>query len=139
VNGLSTIRALTSTDGRRSADAASDIVRAALEVHRVLGPGLEPTIYQRALELELEERRLRFWSDVYVDLTYRGRRLGRSRVPIVTGGVLVGIRVTAELTDGEAALLSAQAKAMHCGGILFNFGAERLEIRRVRPPRSSNG
>ena len=114
-------------------DPLSGVVRAALEVHRALGPGLDPSFYHRALELEFEERGLRFWRDVTVDLTYKGRRLGRSRIPIVADGVLVGIRVGPMISAGDVALMAAQAKAMRCCGILFNFGGERLELRRVRP------
>ncbi len=118
-------------------DAASEVVRAALEVHRALGPGLEAELYQRAMELELEERRLKYWRDVCVDLDYKGRRLGRSRVPLVADGVLVGIRVQRELSQGDAALMAAQARALGTGGVLLNFGRETLELRRVRPPRSA--
>ncbi len=124
-------------DGFVDGDPTSEVVRAALEVHRALGPGLGAEIYQRALELELEDRGLRYWRDVHVNLTYKGRRLGRSRVPIVAGGVLIGIRVSPSTSQGEFALLAAQARAMGCGGILFNFGSDRLELRRVRPPHHS--
>jgi GxxExxY protein len=119
-------------DDLLNGDPLSGVVRAALEVHRALGPGLDVSYYHRALELEFEERGLRYWRDVSVDLTYKGRRLGRSRVPIVTDGVLVGIRVGVAISAGDVALMAAQTKAMRCGGILFNFGGERLELRRVR-------
>lgn len=122
-----------------AADVASEVVRAALEVQRTLGPGLDADIYQRALELELDHRRVRYWRDVFVDLTYKGRRVGRSRVPLVAGGVLIGIRVAPLLSDGDAALLAAQARSLGVGGLLLNFGGERLEIRRVRPPRGDHG
>ena len=125
-------------DGPLPHDPTSDIVRAALTVHRALGSGLEPEMYLRAMELELEERRIRFWRDVSVDLTYKGRRVGRSRVPLAACGVLVGIYASGSLTAGEVALLNAQAQSMGTGGILFNFGAERLEIRRVRNSRANH-
>ncbi len=113
-------------------DPASDVIRAALEVHRSLGPGLDPELYQRAMELEMDERGLRWWRDVFVELQYKGRRLGKSRVPLVAGGLLVSLRVAAGLSSGDVALVSAQAKTLGCGGLLLNFGADHLEIRRVR-------
>ena len=119
-------------------DVAPEVIRAALEVHRTLGSGLCLEMYQRALELELEDRCVRFWHDVSVDLFYKGRRLGRSQVPIVADEILVGICVEHSVSAGEVARLAAQARSLDCDGLLLNFGAERLEIRRIRrPPRDS--
>lgn len=44
------------------------IIGAAIEVHRVLGPGLLESIYQEALAVELEERGIKCRQQVNVDV-----------------------------------------------------------------------
>lgn len=52
------------------------IIGAAIEVHRILGPGLLENVYEDALCIELEERELRFERQKAIDLTYKGRKIG---------------------------------------------------------------
>ena len=47
-----------------------EIIGAAIEVHRVLGPGLLESIYEGALCRELELRRVRFQRQVPIEVTY---------------------------------------------------------------------
>jgi GxxExxY protein len=44
-----------------------------IEVHRVLGPGLLETIYQRAVAIELKAARIRFEREKAYPVMYRGR------------------------------------------------------------------
>ena len=47
------------------------IIGAAIEVHRVLGPGLLESIYEEALCLELSQRGIKFQRQVPVDVWYK--------------------------------------------------------------------
>lgn len=51
------------------------IIGAAIEVHRVLGPGLLESIYLACLQFELSERRLRFEGQKPVPVVYESIRL----------------------------------------------------------------
>jgi GxxExxY protein len=51
-------------------------LRAAVAVHRELGPGLAEKVYEAALVMELEEMGLRVASQVPVPVMYKGRDLG---------------------------------------------------------------
>jgi GxxExxY protein len=55
------------------------IITAAKEVHRTLGPGFEEVFYQRAMTLELPVQSLEFSREVWMDVHYKGRKLGRKR------------------------------------------------------------
>jgi len=59
------------------------IIAAATEVHRTLGPGFEEVIYQRALALELPAHNLEFDREVWIDVYYKGAKVGRKRVDFV--------------------------------------------------------
>ena len=83
------------------------IIGAAIEVHRVLGPGLLESAYQRALGTELCLQRIRFESEVHVPAVYKGVALDSGyRVDLI---VEEEDALEAErIGDGEAVL---QARA----------------------------
>ena len=56
-------------------ELTGSILSAAIEVHRVLGPGLLESIYTTCTQYELAARRLRFVSQQAIPLTYKGVRL----------------------------------------------------------------
>jgi GxxExxY protein len=60
-------------------DVTARIIAAATEVHRTLGPGFE-VIYQRALAVELPAHDLEFSREVWMDVTYKGVKVGRKQV-----------------------------------------------------------
>lgn len=53
-------------------------IGAAIEVHRVLGPGLLEEAYQKALERELHLQRIPFESQKQLAITYKGVTLPQS-------------------------------------------------------------
>lgn len=52
------------------------VIGAAIEVHRVLGPGLLESIYQKSLEIEFKIRGISMSSQARVPLKYKGHELG---------------------------------------------------------------
>ena len=58
--------------------SASDVVAAAIEVHRVLGPGFLESVYERALCVELGLRSLPYESQVPIAVGYKGHLVGES-------------------------------------------------------------
>jgi len=61
-------------------DVTARIIAAATEVHRPLAPGFEEIIYQRALALELPAQDLEFSREVWMDVTYKGVKVGRKQL-----------------------------------------------------------
>jgi GxxExxY protein len=51
---------------------ASAVIGAALEVHRVLGPGFLETVYEEAMAVEFGLRRIRFERQKPIGVSYKG-------------------------------------------------------------------
>jgi GxxExxY protein len=113
-------------------DLTSRILAAAIQVHRGLGPGFEEVIYQRALALELQAQGLEYAREVWIEIHYREKNVGRKRVDFLIEGVMVEIKACAELQDVHFVQALSYLKASGCKiGLLLNFGASRLEIKRL--------
>src|SRR4051812_17659898 len=59
------------------------IIGAAIEVHRVLGPGLNEALYEAALCCELELRGLKFQRQVPIAVEYKGAIIGETRLDLI--------------------------------------------------------
>ncbi len=113
-------------------DVTARIIAAATEVHRTLGPGFEEVIYQRALALELPAHNLEFSREVWIDVTYKGTKVGRKRVDFIIDEVMVEIKAKAALEDVDFMQALSYLKASgYKVGLLFNFGASQLQIKRL--------
>jgi len=112
------------------------IIAAATEVHRTLGPGFEEVIYQRAMAKELPAHGLDFEREVWIDVIYKGEKVGRKRVDFVigdsSGDVMLEVKAKAvlEAVDFVQALSYLRASGYKVG-LLINFGGKRLEIKRL--------
>lgn len=78
-------------------EVTSRIIKAAKEVHSELGPGFQEVIYQRALALELPMHGLDFSREVWMDVHYRGTKVGRKRVDFIVDEVMVEIKAKVAL------------------------------------------
>lgn len=112
------------------------IIRAAQVVHHELGPGFEEVIYQRALAKELQAAGLEWEREVWIDVLYKGEKIGRKRVDFVvgdaTGGVMVEIKAKAELEQVNFVQTLSYLKASgYKVGLLINFGGKRVEVKRL--------
>ena len=110
------------------------IIAAATEVHRSLGPGFQEVIYQRALAKELPAHRLEFSREVWMDVLYKGEKVGRKRVDFVvgdkSGDVMVEIKAKARLEDVDFVQALSYLKASgYRVGLLINFG-ESVQVKR---------
>jgi len=113
-----------------------EIIGAAIEVHRVLGPGMLEFIYEEALVIELEARGLNVVRQAKVEISYKGRRLeNKPRLDmLVDGSVIVEIKsVERVLPVHEAQLLTYLRLAEKKLGLLINFNTVvlRNSIKRV--------
>ena len=62
------------------------VIDAALEVHRVLGPGFLETVYEEALCMEFHERGISFARQPFVAISYKGKVVGEGRLDLLVGG-----------------------------------------------------
>ena len=56
------------------------IIGAAMKVHAVLGNGFQEVIYQRALEIELDDTGMKFARELSIPVYYKSRQIGERRV-----------------------------------------------------------
>ena len=111
------------------------IIGAAIEVHRILGPGLLEGIYEDALSVEFTLRGIPYQRQVDQPMEYKGHPLRSQRIDLlVAGEVVVELKSVSNLPEVVLAQLLSYLKATGLKrGLLINFGATRLVdgVKRV--------
>ena len=113
-----------------------EVIAAAIEVHRVLGPGLLESAYSPCLQYELSVRKLRFVTQQRLPIVYKDIILDASyRLDFVVEDlVIVELKyVAAVLPVHEAQLLTYLGLSGHPVGLLINFNVPKLVsgVKRV--------
>ena len=114
-------------------ELSGTIIGAAMEVHKLLGPGFLESAYGRALALELTGRQIPFERQVPIAVMYKQAQVGEYRADfLVDGKIILEIKATTAL------IAEHQAQALHyltaTGlrlALLINFGAESLQFKRM--------
>lgn len=116
-------------------ETAHRIIGCAIAVHRQLGPGYLESIYERAMQLELEAQGLAFEAEKPIFVQYRGFQIPGQRIDlIVEGCVIVELKTVRRLkTVHRAQVISYLKTAKLRLGLLINFHTPLLRngIRRV--------
>jgi GxxExxY protein len=105
------------------------VIGAAIEVHRVMGPGLLESIYQQCMEEELKLRKCVFEPLSRVALQYKGLVLGHDLVMDVyfPGKLVVELKAVEKLLPvHEAQLLTYLKLTTTRVGLLINFNVPVL-------------
>ncbi len=111
------------------------VIDAAVEVHRVLGPGLLESVYEAALAYELLTRGLRVERQVAIPINFKGVRFDEG----FRADILVEDRVIVELKSAERITASHRKQiqtyirlAERKLGYLLNFGEALMKNGIVR-------
>ncbi len=114
---------------------ASAVIGAAIEVHRILGPGYLESVYEEAVAIELQQRSIMFERQKPIGVEYKGNAIGEGRLDLLVGGRLV---VELKAVDALAPIHTAQVmsylKTLALPlGLLINFNVPLLKqgIKRV--------
>ena len=109
------------------------IIGAAMQVHRVLGPGFLEKVYVNALADELRKRSVAFQRKVWLRVYYDDEIVGEYEADmLVELRVVVECKATRGLVEGnEAQLVNCLAAIRQDIGLLLNFGTDRLQFRRT--------
>ena len=107
--------------GEREEQLAHAFIGAAIEVHRLLGPGYPEVVYENALRVELGLRGIPFAYEVSVEVGYNGESVGKGRLDFLVGGVLVvEIKTVDELGLLHVAQVISYLKTTGCAlGLLI--------------------
>jgi GxxExxY protein len=112
------------------------IIGAAIEVHRVLGPGLLESAYEECLCYELSQRGLKFERQVPLPVAYKEIKLacGYKMDLLVEGLVVVELKtVESLLAVHSAQLLSYLRLSGKPVGLLINFNSPTVKsgLKRI--------
>ena len=111
------------------------IIGAAIEVHRALGPGLLESIYEEALCHEFDLRGMRYERQKAVDVVYKDKRIKGQRIDlIVENKVVVGLKAVREVAEVVTAQALSYLKSTGLKvALVINFGVDRLVdgIKRI--------
>ena len=108
------------------------IIGAAIETHKELGPGFQEVVYQRALAMEMAAVNLDFTREVKVPVFYKGEQIDTRRVDFVIEDCIVEIKARSEFLPQDFIQTLSYLKASGFKlALLINFGAEKLEVKRM--------
>jgi GxxExxY protein len=109
------------------------VLGAAMEVHKILGPGFLEAVYQSALARELTLRGIPFEAQRHLPVSYKDVLIGEYMADfVIERKLILEIKAVSKLNA------SHQAQAMHYLAatgyrlaLLLNFGGGSLDHRRV--------
>jgi GxxExxY protein len=114
---------------------AYHVIGAAIEVHRILGPGFLEAVYEESLCIELSLQGIPFARQVPISVDYKGNRVGESRLDLVVGDQLVvELKAVECIAPVHIAQLLSYLKSTKLKlGLLitFNVPVLRAGVRRV--------
>jgi len=112
-----------------------EIIGAAIEVHRSLGPGFLESVYEEALCVELQLRKIPFVRQLDIAVAYKGHAVGAGRIDIlVDHAVVVELKAVETLAPiHQAQILSYLKSTGYQLGLLINFNVTILRdgIKRI--------
>jgi GxxExxY protein len=132
-HGLDTDGTSPATTGLVHRDITEKIIGAAFAVHRELGYGFLGKVYQKALQVELEQRGLRAVIEHRIKVHYKGVVVGEYQADLlVEDVVLVELKVAPRYDPANEAKLLNELKATAIKvGLLINFGRAKVEFERL--------
>ena len=114
---------------------AHGVIGAAIEVHRILGPGFIEKIYERALCYELKTRGISCEPQKDILVYYKDLEIPGQQLDLLVGGrIIVELKAVAEIHPLHLAQLLSYLKATELRlGLLINFNVPVLKngLRRI--------
>ena len=119
--------------GHRFEQLSHEVIEAAIDGHRELGPGFLESIYESALTVALRHRGIAYDTQKEVTIHYLGEEVGMHGLNIVVDEqIVVELKAVNALEDIHFAQLRSYLKATRIRvGQLLNFNAPTLVVKRV--------
>jgi GxxExxY protein len=114
-------------------DITKLIIRAAMNVHAILGNGFQEAIYQKALAVEFRLLGINFGKEISIPIYYKNELLGTRRVDFLVEKLIsVELKATSALDNAHLNQGLNYLEAFNLEvGLLINFGAKSLEWKRL--------
>ena len=114
---------------------AHEVIGAALEVHKALGPGFLESVYEHALCVELKFRGIPFTTQKPLPILYKGEPVGEGKLDLmVRDSLIVELKTVDSLLPIHTAQLISYLKATGLQlGLLINLNVPVLKdgIKRI--------
>jgi GxxExxY protein len=111
------------------------VIGAAIEVHRLVGPGLTEDMYEEALAHEFDLKMIHYQRQVHVPVTYKGKAIGHTRLDfLVEGRLIVELKACEALNPIHRAqrICHLRAAGLRVALLInFNVAIPRDGIKRV--------
>ena len=109
------------------------IIGAAMEVHSTLGPGFLESVYEAAMAIELNLRKVPYELQKPIPVMYKGEKAKDFFCDLLVGGnVLVELKALKAITSVEEAQVLNYLKATRLNvGLLINLGEQSLRYKRL--------
>jgi GxxExxY protein len=114
-------------------ELSEQVIGAAIEVHRSLGPGFLESFYEEALCLELNFLGIAYERQKAVEITYRNHKVGEHRLDLlIDEQLVVELKAVKEVEAIHFTIVRSYVKASNAtSGIILNFSSMPLTIKRV--------
>lgn len=66
-------------------EITGEVIGCAMEVHRTLGCGFQEYVYQRALEIELQKKKIKHQREFDIKIYYKGEYIALRRIDFLVG------------------------------------------------------
>jgi GxxExxY protein len=111
------------------------VIGAAIEIHKELGPGLDESMYHNAMCIELQRRSIPFVKELIVDVKYKGEMIGQRRIDLVVASrLVVELKTVEELSKVHKAQVHTYLKITGLKlDLLINFNVAYLKdgLKRI--------
>lgn len=113
-----------------------EIVGILYKVQNELGNKYQEKYYQRAIEIELKNRNIKYERELQVDLLYNDNRIGKYFLDfLIEEKIILEIKATDKLKMTDFKQISAYLKSKKIKlGIIANFRIEKLSYKRIINP-----
>jgi len=110
-----------------------EIIGAVMEVHKTLGSGFLESVYEEAMAIEFDLRKVHYERQKEIEVVYKGKTAKQFICDyLVEGKVIVELKALRDITAVEEAQLLNYLKATGIElGLLINFGQSSLRYKRL--------
>ncbi len=114
-------------------DLAYKVTGCAITVLNAIGPGLDLSVYRKAMLIELKKQGLKVEAGRELEFAYEGKVVGKAEVgPVVEGQILVDLRSHERFLDTDfsenIAYLKSSKLAM---ALMLNFRFGKLQWKKI--------
>jgi GxxExxY protein len=114
-------------------ELSKKIIGAAIEVHKLLGPGFIESIYHNALKRELMLQNISYETEKVIRIQYKDGDIGIHKLDLVVDdAIVVELKAVQEISVVHKAQVISYLKASNLKiGLILNFSNIKIDIRRL--------